>query len=408
VGLAVGIEREWSGHASGPGARFAGARTFLLLGIVGGVAGWLGLQGQPLAAAALVLVGGGLSVGAYLVVARRQSENAVDGTTEAAALAVLALGFLAGLGELRLAAATGAVIVLALREKSAIQAFVHRIGEVELRAALQFAVLALVLLPILPEGPYGPLGGVRPRELWLVVLIVSGLNFGGYLARRAVGERHGTIVAGILGGLISSTAVALSYSRQSAEHRGRDNALALGVVGACTTLLPRLLVLCLALRPSLTPLLLPLFVPPFLVGTGLVVTGFLRTRAGGDGAAPPEGRSPLRLGSAILLALGFQAVLMIMTLVRDRFGAAGVLTSSALLGLTDMDALTLSMTRLAADAGQAGIAAAAMAIGVLANTSLKLAVVAVVGRGSYRWRAGTALLVMGLASLGGLWLTGWF
>ncbi len=404
VGLAVGIEREWSGHASGPDARFAGARTFLLLGMVGGVAGWLGLEGQGLPAAALLLVGGALSIGGYLVVARRPVQEAVDGTTEAAALAVLALGYLAGCGQLRVAAAAGAVIVLALREKSTIHAFVRRIGEVELRAALQFAVLALVLLPILPEGPYGPLGGVRPRELWFVVLIVSGLNFGGYLARRAIGETHGTVVSAMLGGLISSTAVTLSFSRQSAEHRSRDHALALGVIGACTVLLPRLSLLCLLLRPSLLPLLIPLFLPPFLVGAGILVAGLKRASREAEGSPPLEGRSPLRLGSAILLAIGFQAVLMVMTWVRERFGEVGVVASAGLVGLTDMDALALSMTRLAADAAQAGTAATAMAVGVLANTSLKGAIVAVVGRGGFRWRAGLALLLMVLASLLGLWV----
>ena len=404
MGLAVGIEREWSGHASGPDARFAGARTFLFLGLLGGLAGHLSQRGDPLAGAVLLLGGAALAIAAFLAAARRPREEAIDGTTEAAALAVLGLGFVAGLGELRLPAATGAVIVLALREKSTIQRFVHRLGEVELRAAFQFAVLALVLLPILPEGPYGPLGGIRPRELWLVVLLVSGLNFAGYLARRAIGETHGTAVAGILGGLISSTAVSLSFSRQSQDRDRAGAPLALGVLGACTLLLPRLLVLSLALRPTLAGELLPFFLPPLLVGAGLLGAGFLRARGVADGAIAPASRSPLRLGSAILLALGFQAVLMAMVWVQESLGRIGVLASSALLGLTDMDALTLSMTRLASDPMHLRTAATAMAIGVVANTVLKLSVVLVLGRGGFRWRAGLALLGLLCASGVGLWL----
>jgi len=346
-------------------------------------------------------------VAAYLTAARRALPDAVDGTTEAAALTVLSLGLLAGLGELRLAAGIGAVIVLALREKSAIQGFVRRLGDVELRAALQFAVLALVLLPILPEGPFGPLGGVHPRELWMVVLIVSGLNFGGYLARRLVGETAGTAVAGILGGLVSSTGVTLSFSRQSRDADGRASALALGVVGACTTLLPRLTVLTLALRPTLAPLLAPLFLPPFLLGLGLVALGLWRSAGRREGRPEPEGRNPLRLGSAIALALGFQAVLMLMHWVNARFGTGGVLASAALLGLTDMDALTLSMVRLAAEPGLGPVAAGAMGIGVLANTLLKLGVVLSLGGGRYRWQAGLSLAGLALMSVAGLWLAGW-
>lgn len=405
VGLAVGIEREWSGHASGPAARFAGARTFLLLGLVGGAAGLLLSLGYPASAAALLLGAAAFAVAAYVVVARRVVEDATDGTTEAAALAVLALAVLAGIGLMRLAAAAGAVMVLALREKSSIHRFVRGLGELELRAALQFAVLALVFLPILPVGPFGPLGGIRPRELWIVVLIVSGLNFAGWVARRVVGVRRGTAVAGLLGGLISSTAVTLSFARQSRERPEDAPALALGAIGACTVLLPRLLGLTLALRPSLTPALFPFFGPPLLIGATLLYLGL---RRGGTATAErdptPPARNPLRLGTAILLALGFQAVLMLMVAVRERFGEVGVLASAGLLGLTDMDALTMAMTRLAADPMLSHLAALAMAIGVLANTALKLVTALALGSTTFRRLAGGGLLLLAAASGLGIFL----
>jgi uncharacterized membrane protein (DUF4010 family) len=175
------------------------------------------------------------------------------------------------------------------------------------------------------------------------------------------------------------------------------------VVGACTVLLPRLALLTLVLWPPLTLALLPFFLPPLLVGGGLLWYGLRSTRANADTATSPEGRSPLRLGSAILLALGFQAVLMAMSLVRDQFGNAGVLATSALLGLTDMDALTLSMSRLAADEG-VRLAATAMAIGVLANTILKLSVVVTLGSGEFRRKAALGLIALGAASIVGLLL----
>jgi uncharacterized membrane protein (DUF4010 family) len=403
VGLAVGIEREWSGHATGPGARFAGARTFLLLGVLGGLAGLLTRHGEIALGVTLLAAGAALSVAAYVRTAARDIPEAVDGTTEAAALVVLADAAIAGLGHQRLAAGVAAVVVLALREKSTIQRFVHRIGEVELRAAFQFAVLALVLLPILPEGPFGPLGGVRPRELWLVVLVVSGLNFAAMLAQRLVGRARGSTLAGVLGGLVSSTAVTLAFSRESREPGAPARPLALGVIGACTMLLPRVLVLALVLQPALAPRLVPYLLPPFLVGLAFVVTG-LRGTADADAPRPDEGRSPLRLGSAILMAIGFQATLMLLDLARGRFGELGVLASASVLGLTDMDALTFSMTQLAAEPAMLAVAAAAMAIGVLANTALKLGVALVVGTGEFRRRAGLGLALLGAASLLGLWL----
>lgn len=404
IGLAVGIEREWSGHASGPHARFAGVRTFFLLGVVGGVAGLL-IEGDASFAAGILLTGGaGLAVAAYLMAARRGPES-IEGTTETAAIAVLALGALAGTGATKLAAAVGAVIVLALREKTALHRLISRIDDVELRAAFQFAVLALVILPLLPTGPYGPLGGVEPRKLWLVVLIMSGLSYIGYVARRVVGASHGYAVTGLLGGVVSSTAVTLAFSRRGRDHEALGGPLAIGVIGACTVLLLRVLVVTLALNRDLALPLTPYLVPPFVIGTAWVVISLLRTR--GKHAREKdeeESRNPLRLGSAIGMALGFQAVLMLVAFVRQRFGDNGVLPTAALLGLTDMDALTLAMNRLGKNEETLGLAARALAIGILSNTVLKLGIAAVLGRGRFRLRAALGLISLGAGSLLGLWL----
>src|SRR3569833_3274861 len=231
IGLGAGLEREWSGHASGADARFAGIRTFSLLGLTGGVAGALALQSQPPLAAALVAFGGALSVGGFVVATGRPGAI-TDGTTEAAALAVIALGVLAGFGAMGLAAGAGAIVVLLLREKERVHWFVSRLDEPELRAGVQFAVLAEVVLPLLPVGPkFGDLA-VRPRSLWAVVLLFSALNFAGFIARRTVGANRGLTLAGAFGGVVSSTAVTLSFSRQSRESQVSGLSLAGGVFAA--------------------------------------------------------------------------------------------------------------------------------------------------------------------------------
>src|SRR5688572_4642408 len=150
-GLAVGLEREWSGHASGPGARFAGIRTFTLLGLLAGFAGWLWTeQFQSLA---VVLMAGtvALVVAAYVAVSRRDT----DATTEVAALVVLASGVVAGIGYWALAGGSIAVTTLLLVEKSRIHDIARRIDDTSLRAGVRFGVMAIVILPLLPEGPFG-------------------------------------------------------------------------------------------------------------------------------------------------------------------------------------------------------------------------------------------------------------
>lgn len=403
AGLAVGIEREWSGHASGPNARFAGVRTFLLLGLVGGVAGIFLERDAELIAVALLLAGGALTVAAYVMASRRGGE-AVDGTTEAAAIAVLALGTLAGTGDLGLAAGAAAIMVLILREKSGIHRFVARIDDVGMRAALQFAVLALVILPLLPTGPFGPYGGIEPRKLWVVVLILSGISFIGYVARRLVGESRGYGATGLLGGLVSSTGVTLSFSRLSRDHQTLGSPLALGVVGACTVLILRVLAVTLALNPALPLPLARYLAIPFMIGGVIVTVWFLRSGRRPATRGEGDSRNPLRLGSALAMAVGFQAVLMGVAFVRERFGDAGILPTAALLGLTDMDALTLAMSRLGRTEPALTLAARAVAIGILSNTVLKLGIALILGRGRFRLDAGLGLVCLGVASLAGLWL----
>jgi uncharacterized membrane protein (DUF4010 family) len=403
AGLAVGIEREWSGHTKGPNARFAGVRTFLLLGLLGGTAGWL--SEVALLPLAVVLLAGGaaLTVAAYAFAARRGPGSA-DGTTEAAALVVLALGTLAGLGELALASGMSALIVLALMEKERLHTAVQRIGEKELRSALQFAVMSLVILPILPDGSYGPLGGVQPRALWTMVLLFTGINFAGYLARRALGAERGYGAAGMLGGMISSTAVALSFSRRSREEPALSTPLAFGIIGACTVLLLRLVLVTFVLERDISAALLPYLVPPLIVG-GIYVARAITKNQHARGKGPADDQdakeNPLRLASAIKMTIAFQAALWAVAFVRQEWGSNELLASAALLGFTDMDALTVTMTRLGAD--QAPLAALAIAVGVVSNTVLKLGMVLTLGSPQLKRIAGIGLALLGAASVVGIW-----
>jgi uncharacterized membrane protein (DUF4010 family) len=399
IGLAIGVEREWSGHASGPNARFAGVRTFLLLGLVGGIAGWLSSGGQALLALALVGGSAVLSVAAYVVASQQTHDR--DGTTEAAALLVLATGGLSGLGHESLAAGVAAIAVLALAEKSRIREFIRRIGETELRAGLHFAVLAIVVLPLLPEGPYGPQNAIRPRELWSVVLIFSGLNFLGYLARRAIGPERGYGVAGLLGGFVSSTAVTLGFSRQSRATPAHSQGLALGVVAACAVLLIRVLVVASVLNPQVGRGLIPYFIAPALVGGAFVCYALWRRQPSSTGTEPQE-RNPLRLAAAIQMTLAFALVLLIVPTVERLWGSGGVLGSAAVLGLTDMDALTYSMARLGDATGGAPLAARAIGVGLLSNTVLKLGLAVALGAPAFRRFAVPGLLAYALSLLAGL------
>ncbi len=393
-GLAIGLERQWSGHASGPNARFAGIRTFALLGGAAGLAGWLwALDARPLAAL-LLATAAALIVAAYAAASRTD----VDATTEVGALVVLAAGVAAGLGHLTMASAVIAVTTLILIEKSTLHRFAARLDDEGLRAAVRFAVMAMVVLPLLPTGPYGPGGVVRPRELWLLVLFFSGLSFTGYLAGRAIGPRHGYSVTGLLGGLISSTNVTFTFARTSRTNPAIGQPLGIGAVAACTVLFVRVGIAVLVLQPALLRPLAWYLVAPFVLGVVAFLAGQRQSDPDAAPAAPP--RNPLQLGAALQMALLFQVVLVAVALARRQWGDASVVWSGAVLGLTDVDALTISMARAAAADLGLDVAARGIATGLMANTVLKLAVALALGERRFRTVVGICLSGMAAALAG--------
>ena len=391
-GTAVGLERQWSGHADGPAARFGGLRTFTMLGAVAGLSGWLWISSLTLPAA-ILLAGAVAIVAAAYAAASRQD---IDATTEVAALVVLAAGFLAGTGALRLASGIVALTCLLLVEKSRLHALVRRFDDIGLRAAARFAVMALVVLPLLPEGPFGPAGGVRPRALWALVLFFSGLSFLGYLARRLVGPGHGYLLAGLLGGLISSTNVTFTFARSSRIDPAMARALAFGTVAANAVLYPRVLVALAVLNGSLVMPAIPYVALPALLAALIAAIGARGPRE--HPSAEHASANPLQLSAALQMVLLFQGVLFAVHLARETWGASGVLTSAAVLGLTDVDALTMSMARDVAYSVSPDVAALAIAIGILANTALKLGIALVFGSRRFRRIAGISLGAMIVAA----------
>lgn len=401
-GLAVGIEREWSAKRDEANSRFGGVRTFLLLGLLGGLGGtWLEVDARL--TVALLAGAAALLAVAYLATAWR---GVIDATTEVAGLVVLAAGALAGGGRLTAASAVFAGTALVLVEKSRMHRAVAKIQSYELEAAARFAVLALVVLPLLPADPISWLGGLAPRRLWSIVLLFAGLSFAGYLALRLAGSHRGYGWAGLLGGLVSSTAVTINFARESRAHPEASTALAGGVLAAAAVLPVRVGVLSAVLHLEVARALVPVLALPVLLGAAAVARGLV--------FAPPDGevgeallpRNPLRLAAAIQMTLFFALVLAVLAVIRDRFGSSGLLSGAAILGLTDLDALTYSMNRLAATGTAVETAVRALLVGLVANSLFKLAVAATLGTPRFRALAATGLALYALAFGLGLFLVG--
>jgi uncharacterized membrane protein (DUF4010 family) len=396
-GLAIGIEREWSGQAHRSHRHGVGIRTFALLGLVSGLSGWLwtaGLHGP-----ATVFLAG---VGAIVVLTYRSlSRHDTDGTTEVAAFVVMAAGVLSGAGFIKIGAAVMAVTLLLLVEKRQLHGFVSKIDREELQAGAGFAVMAVIILPLLPKGPYPPYDAIQPRLIWALVVLFSALSFVGYIARRSGAGSGSYAAAGTLGGILSSTSVTLTYSRLSRQDPSVGRALAAGTLGASVMVLPRVLFAAGVLSPALALSLWPYFLAPAAIGIVLALRG---ARDRGTPHKIPKDRNPLQFIGALQMAGVFQIVLLVAGFAHARFGAEGTRVSAAILGLVDMDALTISMAQQTAAGASTMLAAQAVVIALLSNTLSKLAMTLVIGRGAFRPLAAAGLALTALALVAALML----
>jgi uncharacterized membrane protein (DUF4010 family) len=375
-GAAVGVDRQRTYRENEPGA-IGGLRTFTLLGTVAGVCGFL--ISNALITLGVVI----LASAAALVLIVRLGAGRIprDATTEVAAIAVLVSGVTAGLGHLGIAAALYAWTLLLLIEKTWLHALVNRIGLIELEAAAQFAAMGLIVLPLLPSGDFGPRGILNLRSLWTLVLVFSGISFAGYLARKAVGAKIGWVLTGLIGGLISSTQVALSFSRDSRSQPESYVPLSGGVMAATSVSMLRVCILCLLLRPALAIATFVYVIAPLSIG--VLFTAYSLRRPSSERASLEE-KNPLRVLTAAYLALIFIAAQYLVTFARAWFGNAGMFGSAGLLGSVDVDALVASLAPMVRRSMETSEAARVIAVGILGNTAVKCAIALIWGKNEFR------------------------
>ena len=403
AGLLIGIERGWRLRDSREGSRVAGLRTFTLLGAAGGliaiitqVLGPL-VGAVPLAGIVAVLVFGyAKSVG---------KDERRDATSVVAAMIVLALGLLAGAGQggLAIAGAALTTIVLATREQS--HRFLNRLSRRDVNSLAYYAVIAGGVLPFLPNHRFGPYGAWNPFQLWLVVVLVTGFSFAGYIANRLIGERKGTLATAIIGGAYSSTAVTASLAeRMRAGEKGPWTA---GIAIATAVMYIRILVLVGVLAwPVLWPIVR--VIGPAMIAAWVVsIVAWRSSKHEKESGNAEAARNPI----ALLPALGFLvAVAGAALLVRwsqASFGESGVAWSLFVAGSFDVDAAIITLSGLPNDAVLPSIAALALGGTVAVNMAFKMAVAGVTARRQSlaSVAALSVSLVVLLATLGWSWLT---
>lgn len=398
VGLLIGVERGWRDRAAAEGSRIAGVRTLGLVGLLGGL--WA-LLAAELGEALLGVAFAGLA--ALMIIAHTMSARA-DGdvgiTTVVAALVTFALGALAVRGHEQIAAAGGVITAGLLSLKPVLHGWLQRLEERELYAVLKLLLISVVLLPVLPDQGYGPWNALNPYAIWWMVVLIAGISFAGYVAMKAVGAQRGIVLGGLFGGLVSSTAVTLNYARLGRE-RGHQTVLAAGVLVACGTMFPRILMEVTVINPAL----LNALAPPLILMTATAFGGALwfwfRQRRDGDAGDMPL-HNPLQLSTAVQFGLLLAAVMLLAEALRAWLGEAGIYLLAGVSGISDVDAITLSMARMAQGDLPAEVATRAIVLAAVVNTLVKGGLALVIGGAGMGARI--LPVFIGAVALGGLGL----
>jgi uncharacterized membrane protein (DUF4010 family) len=410
IGLLVGFERERSAAAEKtPEAQelTAGARTYPLIALGGALAMLLSRAvGLWLVLVALVAALAPLVIAFWSNIQKGRDPG---GTSEAAALVVFLLGVLTQAeaivpsleNRLVVCASLGVVVTLLLSVKMPLHQFAHRVSREDVFSTLKFLVVAVVILPLLPNRTFGPLDVLNPYEVGLMIVLIAGLSFVGYVAVRVLGPGRGLVVTGLVGGLASSTAVTLTFSGKAKREPYLRGPYAMAVILASTLMYLRVIVEVAVVNRALVADVAPPLALMCLASTAAAALQYWRDKrkqAGetesGDGKEL-ELKNPVELGLAVKFGLLFGGVLLLSKAANVYVGESGTYVAALLAGLTDVDAITLSLAKLAHTELTPQVATLAILIGTASNTLVKAGLA--IGLGG--WAFGRVVLLSFVAAI---------
>lgn len=288
-------------------------------------------------------------------------------TTLVAGFLTFALGAYAVLGEMTVAAAGAVATAALLAAKDWLHAWLRVMTWPELRSVLILLAMSFVVLPVLPDEGFGPYEALNPWRLWLMTIIIAGVSFVGYVAVKAIGDRYGPLIAGLAGGLVSSTAATVDLARRARAAAGMRMLLA-GALAASAVMFVRVGVVVAMFGPSLLDRLAgPLAAAAVVTAAAALVSGAREPLAPGDSAASIF-RNPFELRSVLGFAALLAVVLVLSKGMTGALGGQGGVALAAVAGIAAVDAITLSMTEIASSPVERVYASVAILVAVASNS----------------------------------------
>lgn len=402
LGAVIGLERGWGAREQKAGERIAGIRTFSLIGLLGGVSAVLSTEITQWAFPVLLLSVVAMALVAYSQRLSHIRNFSITGTV--GMVLTFCYGAIAVAVDPVIAIAAAVVTAVILDSKQEIHGFVNHLQAHELDAALKLLLISVVMLPLLPNEAMGPGGVLNPYEIWWLVVLIASISFVGYFAIRFAGMKRGILFTSLFAGLSSSTALTLHFARQAGRAPDLSPQFASGILIACGTMFPRILVYCALINP----LLLPRLIWPVVVMSALLyVPALIIWKRHEDNlhvSQPALSQNPLDLKSAVAFGILLTIILVLGEVLRDWLGNLGIYMLAVTSGIADVDAITLSLTRMSQDAIPMTTAVIAIVIAAATNNLVKAGIAGGVGSRQLGLLVGAPMAVSLLAGLGVAWL----
>jgi uncharacterized membrane protein (DUF4010 family) len=369
IGFLIGLEREHDALKQKIQS-FAGIRTFVFVVL-------LGFSGAMIAAVFTPWIYFGILISVVLLIAIAYQVTASTGdigsTTEFSLLLAFVLGGLSFLGFIEISLMITVVVVVLLSSKLKLQNIIGKISSEELYDFIRFVVLVLLIFPFLPNENLGPFNVLNPREIGWVIILTSGLGFVGYILMKLLGSGRGILLSGIIGGLVSSTAVTWVFTKKSKESVELSLNCAVAILAASSIMILRVLIWAFIFNRELFDQLYLAVI--FVLAVALAVTFVFYFKHKKENIETEIGKSkPLDIQGALFFGLVYTLILLVVSYANEYLGEKGMLLSSAIAGLSDIDAITISVSKIAGQSLSFEIASNAILIATISNTCVKLGI----------------------------------
>lgn len=370
IGGVIGLERQFNAMNEKMEG-FAGIRTFVFLVLLGFIAALFFYLFSPWVYVAIFLGVSILIASTYWISAGNGNRGS---TTEFSSLLAFVIGSMTFVGLIEISLMITVLIVVVLSSKFRIKTVVGMITAEELYSFIRFVVIALLIFPFLPDRTFGPYNVLNPREIGWVIILTSGLGLLGYILTKFLGASKGILLGGIVGGLVSSTAVTWIYAKKSLENENLSASCATAILAASSIMVIRVLIWTFIFNQQLFENLIPGIGLIFLSAIGITLFIFFNRKNKRMEDAEMPLKQPLDLKGALVFGAIYVLILLVVSYANENLGERGTLVSSAIAGFSDIDAITISMSKLTQDSLDIGVGSLAILIAVISNTLVKMGI----------------------------------